>query len=174
MQHTLYWWHPIQPPAGEYFADGSHGQRIYVDPATETIIVQLANDSRQDFPFRKIVAYLNGKTWEYPRLIPGLVYQAATNFGVDSIRPVFRRSMEDKALHPEKYGITENAMNTVAALLLKEQKTPAAIEVYKIITEQYPRSARGFLGLADAYERAGNASAATDARQHAAMLERSP
>src|SRR5687767_11489814 len=27
MQHTLYWWHPIQPPARELYADGSLGQR---------------------------------------------------------------------------------------------------------------------------------------------------
>jgi len=172
MQHTLYWWHPIQPPAREFFADGSHGQRIYVDPATETVIVQLANNSNQDFPFRKVVAYLNGTVWDYPRLIPGLVYQAATNFGADSVRPVFRRLMDDRASHPEKYTITENAMNTVGTLLIKEPKTlPAAIEVYKIVTEQYPRSARGFLGLADAYERAGNTAAAADARQRAAALD---
>jgi CubicO group peptidase (beta-lactamase class C family) len=175
MQHTLYWWHPIQPPAGEFFADGSHGQRIYVDPATETIIVQLANNSRQDFPFRKVVAYLLGKPWEYPRLIPGLLNQAATTFGADSVRPMFRRFMDDRALHPEKYVITENGMNTVGGLLVKEPKTLAAgIEVYRIITEQYPRSARGFLGLADAYERAGNIAAATEARQRAATLGQSP
>jgi CubicO group peptidase (beta-lactamase class C family) len=175
MQHTLYWWHPIQPPAGEFFADGSHGQRIYVDPASQTIVVQLANDSRQDFPFRKVVAYLNGKSWEYPRLIPALLYQAATNFGADSIRPRFRRFMDDRAQHPERYSITENGMNTVGALLLKESKSvPAAIELYKIITEQYPRSARGFLGLADAYARVGNTTAAADARQRAAALARSP
>ena len=175
MQHTLYWWHPIQPPAGEFFADGSHGQRIYVDPATETIIVQLANDSRQDFPFRKIVASLLGKPWDYPRLIPGLLNQAATNFGADSIRPMFRRFMGERALHPEKYAITENGMNAVGALLVKQPKTLAAgLEVYKIITEQYPRSARGFLGLADAYERTGNIGPAVEARQRAATLERSP
>lgn len=171
MQHTLYWWHPIQPPAREFYADGSHGQRIYVDPATETVIVQLANNSRQDFPFRKIVAYLDGTTWEYPRLIPGLVNQAATTFGADSIRPRFRRMMTERALHPEGYVITENGMNAVGALLAKDPKTlPAAIEVYRIITEQYPQSARGFLGLADAYERIGNASAATEARARAASL----
>ena len=65
-------------------------------------------------------------------------------------------------------------MNTVGGLLLKEEKTSAAIEVYRIVTEQYPRSARGFFGLADAYERSGNITAATEARQRAAALEHSP
>src|SRR5689334_12741973 len=171
MQHTLYWWHPIQPQAGDFFADGSHGQRIYVDPRTNTIIVQLANDSRQDFPFRKIVAYLNGTTWDYPRLIPGLVHQAATRYGADSVRPVFNRLASEKAKHPEGYVITESGMNASGALLMKESKTlPAAIEVYKIIVEQYPRSARGYLGLADAYAKSGNLAAAAEARRRAAML----
>jgi CubicO group peptidase (beta-lactamase class C family) len=175
MQHTLYWWHAIQAPSGDFFADGSHGQRIYVDPSSRTIIVQLANESRQDFPFRRIVAYLNDKSWEYPRLIPGLLNQAATNFAADSIRPMFRRFMDEKAQHPERYSITENAMNTVGGLLLKQDRTvPAAVEVYKIITEQYPRSARGFIGLADAYTRAGNLDAAAAARNQAAALARSP
>ena len=137
--------------------------------------MQLANDSRQDFPFRRIVAYLLDKTWEYPRFIPGLLNQAATNFGVDSIRPMFQRFMDDRALHPEKYFVTESALNAVGGLLVKQPTTLAAgLEVYRIITEQYPRSARGFLGLADAYERTGNIAAAADARQRAAALERSP
>jgi hypothetical protein len=33
---------------------------------------------------------------------------------------------------------------------------------------------RGFLGLADAYERTGNTAPAAEARQRAATLERSP
>ena len=116
MQHTLYWWHPIQPPAGEFFADGSHGQRIYVDPATETIIVQLANDSHQDFPFRKIVAYLNGKPWEYPRLDS----RASSTRRRRILAPTrsarcFGDSWMTERCIPEKYTITENAMNTVGS-----------------------------------------------------------
>jgi len=42
----------------DFFADGSRGQRIYVHPPTRTIIVQLAEDSNQDFPFRRIAHYL--------------------------------------------------------------------------------------------------------------------
>jgi CubicO group peptidase (beta-lactamase class C family) len=175
MQHTLYWWHPIQPPAGEFYADGSHGQRIYVDPKTRTIIVQLANKSDQDFPFRKIVAYLNGTTWDYPRSIPSIVYTAAVRFGADSIRPAFERSIAQLNRNPEGFVITQSGMLAVGSNLLKDQKTlPSAIEVYRIITQRYPMSAAGFLGLAEAYEKSGDKSAAADARRHATDLSRAP
>ena len=173
MQHTLYWWHPLQSPTGEFYADGSRGQRIYVDPKTRTIIVQLANDSNQDFPFRKIVAYLNGASWEYPRSIPALINTALTKFGPDSIRPTYLRLLADRDRQPSAYVITENAMNALGALLAKDSKRlAAAIEVYKLITESYPTSARGFIGLADAYDKAGNRAAAADARTRAATLSR--
>ncbi|HEX8245138.1 MAG TPA: serine hydrolase, partial [Longimicrobium sp.] len=90
MQHTLYWWHPMVPPHGEFYADGSLGQRIWVQPSTRTIIVQLANSNEQDFPFRRIAAAVNGEAWRYPRSIPGLVLQAYTAAGIDSARAVFR------------------------------------------------------------------------------------
>lgn len=70
MQHTLYWWHPMVPPQGDFYADGSLGQRIYVQPSTRTIIVQLANSNQQDFPFRRIAAAVNGERWRYPRSHP--------------------------------------------------------------------------------------------------------
>lgn len=139
MQHTLYWWHPIQAPAREFFADGSGGQRIYVDPKSHTIIVQLANDSRQDFPFRKIVAYLDGETWQYPRSIPALVNQAAQQFGVDSVRPVFERLTAAERKTPEQYIITRNAMNTVVKLLTDDPKTHAAGAELERLVEAYYR-----------------------------------
>jgi CubicO group peptidase (beta-lactamase class C family) len=173
MQHTLYWWHPIQPPTGDFYADGSHGQRIYIEPKTKTVIVQLANKSSQDFPFRKIVAYLNGTTWEYPRLIPGLIYTAATRFGADSVRPTYARLMAERAANPPLYVITESAMNSLGAFLAKETKTvAAAIEVYRITTEQYPNSPAGFFGLADALDKSGNSTAAAEARKRASTIVR--
>ena len=175
MQHTLYWWHPIQPPAGEFYADGSHGQRIYVDPKTRTIIVQLANKSNQDFPFRKLVAYLNGARWDYPRSIPSLINTAAVRFGADSIRPTYQRLMADRERNPEAFVITQSAMLTLGSILAKESKTArSAVEVYRIVTEQNPGLPAAFLGLADAYEKAGDAAAAIAARQHAAALSRTP
>jgi CubicO group peptidase (beta-lactamase class C family) len=60
MQHRTLWWIPMQNWAAEqdFFADGSRGQRIYVNRKMRTIIVQLADESAQDFPFRKIAHYL--------------------------------------------------------------------------------------------------------------------
>ena len=47
----------------DFYADGHAGQRIYVHPPTRTIVVQIANDSRQDFPFRRIAKYLAGASF---------------------------------------------------------------------------------------------------------------
>jgi CubicO group peptidase (beta-lactamase class C family) len=170
MQHTMYWWHPIQPPARELYADGSHGQRLYIDPATRTVIVQLANDSRQDFPFRKVVAYLNGTPVEYPRLIPALVRQAAARFGVDSVRPVFERLNAQRRLTPERFVITERGMVTVGSLLADSARTRAAgIAVLELSAEHYPRSAAALVRLSDAYLASGDRAQAIDAIRRASL-----
>lgn len=136
MQHTLYWWHPLQPHAGDFYADGSHGQRVYVDPSTRTVIVQLANQSLQDFPFRRVVAYLADSTWEYPRSIPALLRQAATTYGADSIRPLFERLMAEKRKTPERYVVTRSAMDALGKALAGDPKTRAAgLELIRIATE---------------------------------------
>ena len=171
MQHTMYWWHPIQAPAREYYADGSHGQRIYVDPATRTVIVQLANDSRHDFPFRKVVAYLTGTHFEYPRSIPGLVRQAGLAHGADSVRAVYARLETERRLTPERYVITERAMNAVGAELAATDSSRAAgIALLEIVTERYPRSAGGFVRLSDALRAAGDTAGAKRAITRAAEL----
>jgi CubicO group peptidase (beta-lactamase class C family) len=68
MQHRAYWWIPMQDWERErdFFADGARGQRLYVHPPSRTIIVQLADDDRQDFPFRRITHYLLGTPYAYP------------------------------------------------------------------------------------------------------------
>ncbi|HEY8176344.1 MAG TPA: hypothetical protein VIF32_11660 [Gemmatimonadaceae bacterium] len=61
MQPQNLWWIPMHNWEAErvFYADGSRGQRIYVNPRLNTVIVQLADESAQDFPFRKI-AHLPG------------------------------------------------------------------------------------------------------------------
>jgi len=175
MQHTLYWWHAIQPPHGDFFAEGSRGQRLYVDSRTNTIIVQLANQTRQDFPFRKIVAYLNGQDWEYPRSIPALVRDAALTHGPDSARVVFERVRAESALNPERYVITLVGLTTVGTSLAAVDSTRAAgIEVLRLTTEAYPTAASVFRRLADAYHATGDTTRARIAAARAAAIEAVP
>lgn len=171
MQHTLYWWHPTQPKQGDFFADGSNGQRIYVDPASKTIIVQLANDSRQDFPFRRIAGYLNGTGWTYPRLIPGQVRLAGATYGADSVRAVYERMMTARATNPEGYVITASGMRAAGRLLADDPKTLAAgIATLVLATEYSPTIGAGFADLSDAYLRAGDRERATIAIRRARDL----
>lgn len=65
MQHNHLWWIPMHEWDREqdFYADGHAGQRIYVHRPTRTIIVQIADDSRQEFPFRRIAKYLAGSSF---------------------------------------------------------------------------------------------------------------
>lgn len=61
------WWLPQQGVNGEFAAEGMSGQRLYVDPLTNTIIVQLAFKGAGDYPYRKISRYLSGLPFSYPK-----------------------------------------------------------------------------------------------------------
>jgi len=64
--HHYLWWIPQEGEKGDYAAEGMLGQRLYIDPKTNTIIVQLANHGAGDYPYRKISRYLAGKPFTYP------------------------------------------------------------------------------------------------------------
>lgn len=65
-RHHYYWWIPQREPVGDFAAEGLQGQRLYVDPATRTIIVHLAGGGAGDYPYRKVVAYLSNQHFVYP------------------------------------------------------------------------------------------------------------
>lgn len=64
-QHYL-WWIPEQGVNGDFAAEGMRGQRLYIDPLTNTIIVQFAFRGAGDYPYRKISRYLSGLPFSYP------------------------------------------------------------------------------------------------------------
>ncbi|HEY0025799.1 MAG TPA: serine hydrolase [Longimicrobium sp.] len=138
MQHTLYWWHPMVAPQGDFYADGSLGQRIYVQPSTRTIIVQLANSNEQDFPFRKIAAAVNGTTWKYPRGIPGLVLQAHAAGGMDSARATYRSSTAEMAARPEAFTLWPQSLRALAEKLAGDGLAADAAEVLGWCRERFP------------------------------------
>jgi len=144
MQHNLYWWIPMHNWAAErdFFADGSRGQRIYVHPPTRTIIVQLAEDSNQDFPFRRIAHYLANEPYRYPRGIPGLVLEAARAYGADSARAVFLRLTAEMRAAPESYVMNQVALLNVIETLRQEGKTDAANALLVLAEKTYSRSRR--------------------------------
>jgi CubicO group peptidase (beta-lactamase class C family) len=64
-QHYL-WWVPRQGAGGDFAAEGMRGQRLYIDPLTQTIIVQFAEKGAGDYPYRKVSRYLSGLPFSYP------------------------------------------------------------------------------------------------------------
>ncbi len=65
-RHQYYWWLPQRMPSGDFAAEGMLGQRLYVHPATYTIIVHLARAGAGDYPYRKVATYLAGQAFVYP------------------------------------------------------------------------------------------------------------
>ncbi|WP_316849776.1 serine hydrolase domain-containing protein [Pedobacter agri] len=65
--HHYLWWIPQEGDKGDYAAEGMLGQRLYVDPKTNTIIIQFADHGAGDYPYRKISRYLAGLPFSYPR-----------------------------------------------------------------------------------------------------------
>ncbi|QPH37916.1 serine hydrolase domain-containing protein [Pedobacter endophyticus] len=65
--HHFLWWIPQTGENGDFAAEGMLGQRLYVDPQTNTIIVQFADRGAGDYPYRKISRYLAGLPFSYPK-----------------------------------------------------------------------------------------------------------
>jgi CubicO group peptidase (beta-lactamase class C family) len=66
--HHYLWWIPQEGDNGDYAAEGMLGQRLYIDPKTNTIIVQFADRGTGNYPYRKISRYLSALPFHYPRL----------------------------------------------------------------------------------------------------------
>jgi len=65
--HHYLWWVPQEGDSGDYAAEGMLGQRLYIDPKTNTIIIQFADHGAGNYPYRKISRYLSGLPFKYPR-----------------------------------------------------------------------------------------------------------
>ncbi|TCD11525.1 class C beta-lactamase-related serine hydrolase [Pedobacter frigidisoli] len=65
--HHFLWWIPQEGENGDYAAEGMLGQRLYIDPKTNTIIVQFADHGAGNYPYRKISRYLAELPFSYPK-----------------------------------------------------------------------------------------------------------
>jgi hypothetical protein len=123
----------------DFYADGSRGQRIYVHRPTRTIVIQLSEDSEQDFPFRKVAHYLAGETYGYPRGILALTVQAMQAGGADSAKAVFRKASADETEHPERYFLSRDVLLAYAAQQRSAGRAAEAEALYELARERYSR-----------------------------------
>lgn len=174
MQHQRYWWIPMQNWNAErdFFADGSRGQRIYVHPRSRIVIVQLANESAQEFPFRKIVHYLMGEPFRYPVSIPGRLAGAAHGgAGADSVRRLYYALVERARKEPAAFVISEAGMITVGRQLHEQPaRSAVGLAILELAMERSPASYQAHEALGEAYERAGSAERAMAEYREAARL----
>jgi len=159
MQHQHYWWIPMQNWNAEldFFADGSRGQRIYVHPPSRLVIVQLANDSEQEFPFRKLVHAWMNDPFRYPVSIPNRLLSAGrSGAGPEELKHLYRRLTAQSREHPADFVINENGLLGVGQKLMEEEeRTAAGLAVFELAVERSPGSYRAHEALAVAYEKAG-------------------
>jgi CubicO group peptidase (beta-lactamase class C family)/AcrR family transcriptional regulator len=144
MQHQQLWWIPMQNWAADqdFFADGSRGQRIYVNRRLRTIIVQLADESAQDFPFRKIAHYLAGEPYTYPRVIANQLYAAiAGGASVDSVRSLYSALLKRGAADPGAYS-NSRAMLLALSRRLESERKSAMAALVKSLSEMTPPNGR--------------------------------
>ena len=174
MQHQHYWWIPMHNWDAErdFFADGSRGQRIYVHPRSHIVIVQLANESAQEFPFRKIVHYLTGEPFRYPIGIPGRLLGAARRgTDADSSRRLYQALVGQAEAEPARFVISESGMLSVGKQLLGEKAHAAAgFLVLELAVERSPGSYRAHEALGEAYEKSGAKERAMAEYREAARL----
>ncbi|MBI1797602.1 MAG: serine hydrolase [Candidatus Eisenbacteria bacterium] len=173
MQHRQCWWIPMQNWDAErdFFADGSRGQRIYVHPRSRIVIVQLANQSAQEFPFRKIVHALMGETFRYPVSIPGRLAAAGALAGPDSLRSLYRALAERARAAPAEYVISEAGMLAVGRQLAAQPgRAPAAIAVLELEVARAPGSYRAHEALGDVLAKTGAKDRALAEYREAARL----
>jgi CubicO group peptidase (beta-lactamase class C family) len=159
MQHQHYWWIPMQNWEAErdFFADGSRGQRIYVHPRSHLVIVQLANDSAQEFPFRKIVHYLLGEPFRYPVSIPGRLAMAVERGAdADSVRLLYRGLVERAGARPADFVVSEAGLISVGRSLFAQPGHSAqGLAVLELAVERAPASYRAHEALGEALEKSG-------------------
>jgi CubicO group peptidase (beta-lactamase class C family)/AcrR family transcriptional regulator len=140
MQHNNLWWIPMQNWAAEqdFFADGSRGQRIYVNRRLRTIIVQLANESAQDFPFRKIAHYLAGEPYAYPRIVANQLYAAiAGGASPDSVRALHRLLIAQARSNPATYSVSSASLQSLAQRLESDGKSQMAAVVRSLLPPEF-------------------------------------
>lgn len=174
MQHQHYWWIPLHNWEAErdFFADGSRGQRIYVHPPSRLVVVQLANDSDQEFPFRKIVHAWMNQPFRYPVSIPSRLLNAGrTQAGADSARRLYRKLVDQAAACPANFVITEAGMISVGRTLLGEEgHSTVGLAVLELAVERAPGSYQAREALAAGYEKLGQAERAMSEYREAFKL----
>jgi CubicO group peptidase (beta-lactamase class C family) len=128
MQHQQYWWIPMHNWDAErdFYADGSKGQRIYVNPGAKTVIVQLADDSRQDFPFRKLTHALAGERYDFPRSIAGILLGAVRNgASPDSLKNLYSSLKQRASAQPAGFTVNQASLVALARQLSSDARTAA-------------------------------------------------
>jgi hypothetical protein len=121
----------------EFFADGSRGQSIYVHPPTKTIIIQLSEESEQDFHSAKLRTMSRARHIDIHALLSVSRSRPLNAGGADSAQAVFRKIIAEEREHPEGYYMNREGILGYAAGLKQEGQADRAALFFELARERY-------------------------------------
>ncbi len=127
-------------------------------PSSERVVIMLTN--RRDLEWRlddfavQVGHILDGEPYAMPRRSAAEALAAAALTGTrgPALRARFAAMRRDSA----RYDVSESAINQLGYFLLRRQRTPDAVEVFRLNTDAFPRSANAYDSLGEALLAAGD------------------
>jgi CubicO group peptidase (beta-lactamase class C family) len=115
-------------------------------------IATILHDGEADPPVKSVAAYL---------------YTTIHSGGLDAAISRYRELRKGRQ---REYNLSEGELNTLGYELLKEGKVDAAIEIFKLNVEAFPKAFNTYDSLAEAYMIAGNRDLALSNYAHSLVL----
>lgn len=101
-----------------------------------------------------VISILYGEPYKAPQR--SIAETMLATFRQAGIGAALQQYRELKPQQPESYNFAENELNMLGYEFLRVKKLKEAIEVFKLNTETYPRSANAYDSLGEAYMAAGD------------------
>jgi len=120
-----------------------------------TIIILTNNSYRYIYDIRKALKQiLHNKPYSVPKIsIADIIGKICVNNGIESAIAEYHHL---KKSNPEMYNFTKWELNNLGYQLTQQEKYAAAIEIYKLNSESYPKYSNAYSGLGEAYRLNGD------------------
>lgn len=167
----------VKAEGGRLFAEPTEGERFELLPVSDETFVRREQSARYTFVMsaegRPVAIRLvaGGQTSEAPRMGEGefVPVELLTAGKTAEALAEYRRIKREQ---PDNVAVGENRLNGLGYTLLRQKKTAAAVEVFKLNVELYPQSSNVYDSLGEAYMENGDKELAI--RNYRRSLELDP
>jgi tetratricopeptide (TPR) repeat protein len=142
---------------------------IGLDKEKRRAIVMLANggNSIDDIALHALNKNFKLQSFKYPWTIKDTITAAISKDGIDAAIQLYADLKKEQ--RPE-YIFNELQLNIAGAELMHQKSTKEAIAIFKLNTEEYPKSSKAFNNLGDSYRADGNEELAVKAYEKSVEL----